>query len=65
MNPKLDFENLFKLVCQFSSEYNSQLNFIALDPDETVDNLGIKKKYIEHWNAISEGIIKFSNKIEL
>jgi hypothetical protein len=64
MNPKLDFENLFKLICQFSSEYISQLNFIALDPDETVDNLGIKKKYIEHCNAINEGVIQFYNKIE-
>ncbi|MFN6387507.1 MAG: hypothetical protein ACK4X2_04255 [Bacteroidota bacterium] len=64
MNPKLDFENLFKLICQFSSEYISQLNFIALDPDETVDNLGIKKKYIEHCNAINEGVIQFYNKIK-
>jgi hypothetical protein len=64
MNPKLDFENLFKLICQFSSEYISQLSFTALDPEETVDNLGIKKKYIEHCNAISEGIIQFYNKIE-
>lgn len=37
MNPKLDFENLFKLICQFSREYVSQLNFIALDLNETVD----------------------------
>lgn len=64
MNPKLDFENLFKLICQFSSEYISQLNFTALDHDETVDNLRIKKKYIQHCNAISEGVIQFYNKIE-
>ena len=64
MNPKLDFENLFKLICQFSSEYISQLNFVALDLDETVDNLGIKKKYIQHCNAISEGVIRFYNKNE-
>jgi hypothetical protein len=64
MNPKLDFENLFKLICQFSSEYISQLNFVALDSDETINNLGIKKKYIDHCNAINEGIIQFYNKIE-
>jgi len=64
MNPKLDFENLFKLICQFSSEYISQLNFVALDSDETINNLGIKKKYIDHCNAINEGIVQFYNKIE-
>ena len=63
MNPKLDFENLFKLICQFSNEYISQLSFTALDPKETVNNLGIKEKYIEHCNAISEGTIKFYNNI--
>ena len=63
MNPKLDFENLFKIICQFSSEYINQLSFTTLDSDKTCDNLGIKKKYIEHCNAINEGSVYFYNKI--
>ncbi len=58
-HPKLDNENLFKTINQFSSEYINQLNFVAFDADETVENLGIKKKYIQHCNAISDGIIQF------
>ena len=64
MNPKFDNETLFKAICQFSSEYINQLNFRALDPDETVDILGIKKKYIQHCNSITEGIIQFYDKVE-
>lgn len=62
MNPKLDFENLFQIICQFSSEYINQLSFVTSDSDRTFDNLGIKKKYIEHCNEINEGVIHFYNK---
>lgn len=64
LNPKFDKENLFKTVCQFSSEFINQLNFRALNPDETFELLGIKNKYIKHCNAINEGIIQFYDKIE-
>jgi len=63
MNPKIDFENLFKIICQFSCEFINQLNFEVQDQDKTVDFLSIKTKYIRHCNEINEGVIQFYNKI--
>ena len=38
MNPKLDFENLFKLICQFSIEYISQYTFFLIPKLSTVSS---------------------------
>jgi hypothetical protein len=56
---KMNNENLFSTICQFSKDYIKQLNIMPMDLESTSEQINIKKNYLSLCNEITEGGIQF------
>lgn len=56
---KLDDWEFLALTCQLSKDYIQQLNLRPFDPQASNELSIMKKRYVNHCNDITEGVIRF------